>query len=91
MGAQSAESIAGTQAGAGRDIAGMNVFGQLGQSQMESDVARYIAELQQQQAAAALTSRQTGLQTILDAILPLMSRTAPTAAPLSTSYGAGYG
>jgi len=83
--------VAGLQAGAGRDIAQTNVMGQLGQTRMESDVARFIAQLQQQMAMQALTSRQGGLQTILDAIMPLMNQGAPTATPLSTSYGAGYG
>jgi len=84
-------NVAGLQAGAGRDIAQTNVMGLLGQTRMESQVARYIAQMQQQMAMQALTARQGGLQSILDAIMPLMGGGPPALTPLATDYGAGYG
>jgi hypothetical protein len=82
---------AGINAGAGRDIAQTNVAGQLGQARMESDTARYMADLQQQQALASLLARQGGLETILAAIGPLLGQAPPARQGITTGYGAGYG
>ncbi|HDZ21061.1 MAG TPA: hypothetical protein ENH78_07195 [Phycisphaerae bacterium] len=80
VGAQSAENIAQTQAGANMGVA-----------QTQAGAARYIADLQQQMALEAITARRGGLQMILDLIMPLMSGGPPALTPLATSYGAGYG